>query len=487
MFDNSYARLPERFFHRQAPARVPAPALVRLNAALAKDLTLDEAWLRSDEGVAMLAGNLVPDDAEPLAMAYAGHQFGGWSPQLGDGRAILLGEVIGTDGQRHDLHLKGAGQTPFSRMGDGRAVLGPVLREYIISEAMAAFGIPTTRALAAVATGDQVYREGWQPGAVLARAARSHVRVGTFEYFAARKDTDALKTLADYVIDRHYPELRGGGAPYRSLFAAVVARQATLIADWMGVGFIHGVMNTDNMSIIGETIDYGPCAFMDQYHPNTVYSSIDHGGRYAFGNQPYIAQWNLSCLARAMLSLLDDEQKTAVAIAQAELDVFPDLFDKAWQAKLRAKLGLNKTGDDDPALANELFALMAERQVDFTNAFRTMSFLSRVAGGNDHQFTQLFGGTPEIDGWLAKWRARLASEQVDDTARQQQMQAVNPAFIPRNHRVEAALVAANSGDFSLFERLLMILATPFAEQPDFVDYQLPPEPEEVVAATFCGT
>ena len=305
-FDNSYARLPDRFYARLDPTPVRKPRLIRVNEALARDMGLDPDWLSSGEGVEMLAGNRVPDGADPIAMAYAGHQFGTWVPQLGDGRAILLGEVIGRDGVRRDIQLKGAGQTPFSRMGDGRAWLGPVLREYIVSEGMAALGVPTTRALAAVTTGEQVAREQLFPGAVLARVARSHVRVGTFQFFAARKDTEALKVLADYVIGRHYPEAAESGEPYRALLDAVIAVQAKLIAQWQLAGFIHGVMNTDNMSVAGETIDYGPCAFMDAYHPQTVYSSIDHMGRYAYVNQPGIAQWNLAVLAHGLLPLRAD-------------------------------------------------------------------------------------------------------------------------------------------------------------------------------------
>src|SRR6476661_2237220 len=339
-FDNSYARLPERFFARLPPTPVTAPRLIRLNEKLARQLRLDPLELSSSAGVAMLAGNTVPDLGEPLAMAYAGHQFGAFVPQLGDGRAILLGEVIDRDGVRHDIQLKGSGPTPFSRLGDGRAALGPVLREYIVSEAMATLGIPTTRALAAVTTGEPVWRETPLPGAVLTRVASSHIRVGTFEFFAARGDLDAIRRLADHVIARHYPEAVDAANRYRTLLDLVISRQAALIAKWQLVGFIHGVMNTDNMSIAGETIDYGPCAFMDVYHPEAVYSSIDNKRRYAYGNQPRIAQWNLARLAETFLPLLAEDQEQAVALAQAALAAFGPQFQAAYLDGLRRKIGL---------------------------------------------------------------------------------------------------------------------------------------------------
>ncbi|HKD24114.1 MAG TPA: YdiU family protein, partial [Rhizomicrobium sp.] len=363
-FDNSYARLPERFYARLPPTPVAAPKLVRINEPLAIELGLDPARLASPEGVAMLAGNRVAEGADPIAMAYAGHQFGTFVPQLGDGRAILLGEVVDRHGRRRDIQLKGSGPTPFSRRGDGRAALGPVLREYIVSEAMAALGVPTTRALAAVTTGETVWRETPLPGAVLARVASSHIRVGTFQFFAARGDNEAVKELADHVIARHYPEARGAASPYRALLEGVIARQARLVAQWLNIGFIHGVMNTDNMSIAGETIDYGPCAFMDAYHPATVFSSIDEMGRYAYGNQPTIAHWNLTRLAETLLPLLADNEEAAIEEAKAALATFAPLFNAAYVDGLRRKLGLIAPEPDDITLGQDLLKLMADNGTD---------------------------------------------------------------------------------------------------------------------------
>jgi uncharacterized protein YdiU (UPF0061 family) len=406
-FDNTYARLPDRFFARLAPVPVAHPRLVKLNEALAGQLGLDPEALRSPEGLAMLAGNRVPEGAAPLAMAYAGHQFGGFVPQLGDGRAILLGEILDPAGERFDIQLKGSGRTPFSRGGDGRAWLGPVLREYILSEAMHALGIPTTRSLAAVATGEAVFRESALPGAVLVRVARGHVRVGTFEYFAARQDTDALRHLADYVVARHYPEAKASDRPYRAFLDAVIARQAQLVARWLGVGFIHGVMNTDNMSIAGETIDYGPCAFMDAFHPGRVYSSIDHHGRYAYGNQPRIAQWNLARLAQSLLPLLDDEPDKAIEEAQGPIDGFPERFEHAYLACFRAKLGLLEAHEGDAELIDSLLQEMSETGADFTNTFRA---LCDAAEGTEGPFRGQLGENAALDAWLARWHARLAQE-----------------------------------------------------------------------------
>ncbi|MEL6477590.1 MAG: YdiU family protein, partial [Pseudomonadota bacterium] len=369
-FDNSYARLPGRFYTKLTPEPVPSPRLIKVNHGLANRLGLDPAALESGEMVAALAGNGVPEGADPLAQVYAGHQFGGWSPQLGDGRAILLGELVAPDGARFDLQLKGSGQTPYSRRGDGRAPLGPVLREYIVSEAMAALGVPTTRALAAVTTGDIVYRERPEPGAVLTRVAASHIRVGTFQFFAAREDAEALQLLTEHVIARHYPEAVAAEDPTLALLQGVIARQAALIARWMSLGFIHGVMNTDNMTVSGETIDYGPCAFMDAYHPGRVFSSIDQGGRYAYANQPRIAQWNLACLAQALLPVLIGEDEAKLAAAQAAVDGFPDLFQAAWLSEMRAKLGLVGVEEGDSDLILTLFDIMAEAEADFTLTFR---------------------------------------------------------------------------------------------------------------------
>ncbi|MFN3744269.1 MAG: protein adenylyltransferase SelO [Hyphomicrobiaceae bacterium] len=486
-FENSYARLPERFFARLTPTQVRAPCLVKLNEGLARELRLDPAYLASPEGVEILAGNRVPSGSEPIAMAYAGHQFGGFVPQLGDGRAILLGEVIDRHGRRHDIQLKGSGPTPFSRRGDGRAALGPVLREYIIGEAMHALGIPTTRALAAVTTGEDVMREKALPGAVLTRVAASHIRVGTFQFFAVRRDVEGLKALTDYVIQRHYPDLAGSDNPALALLNRVIDKQADLIARWMLIGFIHGVMNTDNMAISGETIDYGPCAFMDHYHPATVYSSIDEHGRYAYGNQPVIGQWNLTRLAEALLPLIADEREAAVGIAQEAINAYPAKFEAALIAGYRKKLGLFEAQDEDPALTKKLMDVMAANKADFTLTFRG---LSEAAGdpAADARVRALFDDPSAFDGWVAEWRARLKREGGDPAARAAAMKVVNPAFIPRNHLVEEALDAAvNNRDLARFEKLLGVLARPFDDQADVPEYALPPRPEQVVRATFCGT
>ena len=484
-FDNSYARLPGRFFARQHPEPVSAPGLLRVNRDLADALGLDADWLESADGVSVLAGNAVPAGAEPLAMAYAGHQFGNFVPQLGDGRAILLGEVIDRTGKRRDIQLKGSGVTPFSRNGDGRAWVGPVLREYIIGEAMHALGIPTTRALAAVATGEPVYRERIRPGAVLTRVAASHVRVGTFEFFSARRDSDAIRTLADYVIARHYPEAGDHERPYRALLDAVIEGQARLIARWLGVGFIHGVMNTDNMTLSGETIDYGPCAFMDAYDPGTVFSSIDRNGRYAYGNQPSIAHWNLSRLAEALIPILDADPDTALAEAQAAIDAFPERFHAAYGAVFRAKLGLAEARPEDPALLQDLLQRMADAEADFTNSFRA---LCDAALGDDQPFVTELGNSEQSRDWLGRWRARLADETNDPAERAAAMRRVNPAVIPRNHQVEAALDAASEhGDLAPLEALLSVLADPYNDRPGDADYRRPPRAHEVVHQTFCGT
>ena len=483
-FDNTYARLPDRFYARLTPIPVARPDMVKLNLALASRLGLNPRALQSPEGLSVLAGNRIPAGAEPLAMAYAGHQFGNFVPRLGDGRAILLGEIVDPAGERFDIQLKGSGSTPFSRAGDGRAWLGPVLREYIVSEAMHALGIPTTRALAAVATGEPVYRERALPGAVLTRVARGHVRVGTFEYFAARQDTEALKCLADYVIARHYPEARESERPYRALLDAIVERQADLVADWLGVGFIHGVMNTDNMSIVGETIDYGPCAFMDTFHPGTVYSSIDYRGRYAYGNQPGIAQWNLAQLAQTLLPLLAEDAESAREEAQAAIDAFGQRFERAYGERFRAKLGCMQSHEDDGDLIGSLLQAMADSGADFTNTFRA---LCEAAAGTDERVRSQLGADARMDVWLRRWRARLAREALDPIMRAARMRSVNPAVIPRNHRVAEALDAAVEGDLGPFEALLNVLAKPWDERPESASYARPPEPHEVVQQTFCGT
>ena len=461
-FDNTYGRLPAQFYAQVAPTRVKDPRIVKINRPLAELLGLDPDALASPEGAQLLSGNALPPGAASIALAYAGHQFGHFVPQLGDGRAILLGEVVDTHGVRRDIQLKGSGPTPFSRRGDGRAALRPVLREYIVAEAMAALGVPTTRALAAVATGEMIWRETPQPGAVLTRVASSHIRVGTFQFFAARGDVEGLRLLADYVIARHYP----GAGNYRELLDGVIARQAELIARWMCVGFIHGVMNTDNMSIAGETIDYGPCAFMDKYHPETVFSSIDEHGRYAYANQPRIAHWNLVRLAETLLPLLGEDENEARAQAQAAIDAFPALFEAALTAGFRAKLGLRDAEPDDMAMVQDLLDTMAANEADFTLTFRGLS-----DGTLPHVF----------DAWRARWQERLKG------ADRNLMRAASPAFIPRNHRVEEALAAATEGDFAPFEMLVKVLSSPYEDQPEYAPYRDPPRPEQVVQRTFCGT
>jgi uncharacterized protein YdiU (UPF0061 family) len=486
-FENTYAALPANFFVRVAPTPVTSPRLIKLNRGLAVQLGLDPDRLDSPEGAEILAGKRIPDGADPIAMAYAGHQFGHFVPQLGDGRAILLGEVIDADGVRRDIQLKGSGPTPFSRRGDGRAALGPVLREYIVSEAMAVLGIPTTRSLAAVMTGENVVRETMLPGAVLTRVASSHIRVGTFQFFAARGDTEGVRRLADHVIARHYPEVANDDRLYHALLAAVIARQADLVARWLLIGFIHGVMNTDNTSISGETIDYGPCAFMDHYDPAMVFSSIDEQGRYAYANQPRIALWNLTRLAECLLPLLSDEQDKAISEAQSALGNFAEAFNTTYQAGLRRKLGLFTARDGDPALAQDLLDAMAKNQADFTLTFRRLSDAAADPEG-DRNVRQLFAEPAAYDEWGLRWRQRISEELQDPAARQTAMRSVNPAFIPRNHRVEAVIEAAvNRDDFAPFEELLAVLSKPYADQPAYAAYAQAPEPHQRVLQTFCGT
>lgn len=487
-FDNSYARLPERFFERLAPTPVPEPGLIRVNEALALQLGLSGEELSTPEGVEVLAGNRLPEGSEPLAMAYAGFQFGNWVPQLGDGRAILLGELIDRDGARRDIQLKGAGPTPFSRSGDGRAGLGPVLREYLVSEAMACLGIATTRSLAAVTTGEQIVRETLLPGAVLTRVAKSHIRVGTFQFFAARGDVDAIRVLADHAIARHYPAAAEADQPYLALLGAVINRQAELIASWQWVGFIHGVMNTDNMSIAGETIDYGPCAFMDTYDPDTVYSSIDRMGRYAYGNQPSIAQWNLGSFAQALLPLLSDNEDAAVALATDVLGTFSGRFADFYHARMRRKLGLAEHQDDDATLAEDLLTRMADNRADFTLTFRRLCDVVEEDSKARGYVRELFQDPAVFDDWAVRWRKRLAREGGSPAERQRDMRSVNPAFISRNHRVEEVIQAAVvDGDFTPFQQLCDVLASPYDDQPGREHYAAPPRPDQVVHQTFCGT
>ncbi len=485
-FDNSYARLPDAFHERVPPAPVAAPKLLRLNEALARQLGIDPDSLKSPQGVDILAGNKVATGSEPIALAYAGHQFGHFVPQLGDGRAVLLGEVIDTSGRRFDLQLKGSGPTPFSRRGDGRAALGPVLREYIVSEAMAALGIPTTRSLAAVLTGEEVVRERILPGGVLTRVASSHLRVGTFQYFAARQDAENLRHLAEYAIDRHYPDARQAENPYRAFFAAVVNGLADLVARWMQVGFIHGVLNTDNTSIAAETIDYGPCAFMDAYHPDKVFSSIDQSGRYAFANQPGIMKWNLARLAETLLTLFSDNEQKAVAVANEALESFNGRYLDAYAAGMGRKLGFARSQEGDAALVQDLLQRMAEQQADFTATFRALCEAS-ADPARDEDVRAAFADRGAYDDWAPRWRARLAQESETPEVRSARMRSVNPMYIPRNHRIEEAIREAEAGRYEAFHRLNEVLARPYEDQPDVVQYALPPASHEEVLQTFCGT
>ena len=489
-FEHTYAALPARFYERVAPAVVADPKLVVFNRPLAVELGL-EAEAAEREAAGMFSGNRLPEDATPIAMAYAGHQFGGFVPRLGDGRAILLGELRGRDGVLRDIQLKGAGLTPFSRGGDGRAALGPMLREYVISEAMYALGIPTTRSLAVVTTGERVFREDVLPGAVLTRVASSHVRVGTFQYFAARGDQESLRELLTYVIARHYPQARDADVPALAVLRAVAERQAALIAGWMRVGFIHGVMNTDNMAISGETIDYGPCAFMDKYDPKTVFSSIDHGGRYAYANQPGIAQWNVARLAETLLPLIDSDMDKAVGLATEVVESFIAQFDAYFLEAMRRKIGLATAVEGDADLINRLLATMHNAGADFTLTFRGLALEAHNpthAPGALSGLRELFGTDSAIDGWLRDWRERLVNDPQNAAERAAGMRRVNPAFIPRNHRVEAALEAAcNGGDYQPFQQLLGILQRPYVDQPEHASFGQPPEPSERVFKTFCGT
>jgi serine/tyrosine/threonine adenylyltransferase len=521
--EHTYADLPQLFHVDAVPTAVREPRVVVFNRALATMLGLEPETLDSPEGAAIFAGNGMPPGARPIAQAYAGHQFGHFTI-LGDGRAILLGEQITPAGDRFDIQLKGAGRTRFSRGGDGRAALGPMLREYIISEAMHALRIPTTRSLAVVTTGEPVYRETVLPGAVLTRVAASHIRVGTMQWAAAHEDTAALHALADYTLAQHYPELGDTPQPYLALFRAIVERQASLIARWQLVGFIHGVMNTDNMALSGETIDYGPCAFMDRYDPATVFSSIDQGGRYAYGNQPPIAQWNLARLAEAMLPLFDTDADRAVARATEVLDRFPDLFHEHWLDGMRAKLGLFTREDDDEALVNSLLAWMRRQSADFTNTFRSLATACQTAGAGgpkgpplrssgegpplrssaeglpsgsgadssplrrnaDLSVAALAEPDPEFEGWHRRWEARRGRQPHSRAESDALMRRQNPAVIPRNHNVEAALAAATTGDVSVMERLLDALATPYDHERDLPMFSAPGSQERPYR-TFCGT
>jgi len=482
-FDNSYVNLPERFYVRQAPVPVADPALIQVNHDLAKMLGIDPDWLESAEGVATIAGNHVPEGAEPIATVYAGHQFGSWNPRLGDGRAILLGEVVGSDGERYDVQLKGSGLTPFSRGGDGRAPLGPILREYLVSEAMAALGVATSRTLAAVTTGEAVYREQKLDGGVLIRVARSHIRIGTLQYFASIQDLEGLGLLVEHVIQRHYADAAKTDNPVLSLFEQVSRRQAELIAHWQSIGFIHGVMNTDNMLLSGETIDFGPCAFMDGYDPATVFSSIDHGSRYAYQNQPGITQWNLACLGQSLLPLINEDEAVATEAAQAVLNDFPAFYTNAWTTRMLAKFGLSESHAGDDELIDDFLKLLQSGQHGFTLAFRRLSELA--AGISEVQ--TLFDFPDSFNQWQEHWRERYALENGDSSDSAARMLATNPAFIARNHRVEQAINAAYAGDFLPFQRLQERLQHPLDWNDDDADLATPPQPREIVHQTFCGT
>ncbi len=484
-FDNSFVRELAGLYEPWEATPAPEPRLLVLNEPLAAELGLDAGALRASGAVAVLAGAAAPDSATPVAQAYAGHQFGGYVPRLGDGRAVLLGEVLDVHGRRRDVHLKGSGRTPFARGGDGKAAVGPMLREYVMGEAMHALGIPTTRALSVVATGEAVAREVLLPGAVLARIAASHLRVGMFEYAAAQGDPELVRRLADHAIARHHPDAAGAESRYLALLEHVVEAQASLIAQWMLVGFVHGVMNTDNTTISGETIDYGPCAFMDAFDPATVFSSIDHAARYAFGNQPPIAQWNLARLAEALLGLIEEETGAAVAAATGVLQTFPVRFGAHWSSGMRAKLGL---GEETPAagvLIDDLLALLQEQEVDYTSCLRALSAAVR---GDAAPARSLFRDPSGFDAWSVGWRTRLAAEGRDPQATAEAMDAVNPVYVPRNHRVEEALAAATAGDLDPVRRLVDVLREPFTERPGLEGYATPaPEAFAGGYRTFCGT
>jgi serine/tyrosine/threonine adenylyltransferase len=475
--ESSYSRLPKLFFTSTSPNPVKSPNLIILNSSLAKSLSLNVEELQNEEGIAVFAGNQIPNGSSPLAQAYAGHQFGHFA-MLGDGRAVLLGEQITPNGERVDIQLKGSGRTPYSRGGDGRAALGPMLREYIISEAMYALGIPTTRSLAVVTTGEAIVRETYLPGAILTRVASSHIRVGTFQYAANWGKVNDLQQLADYTLQRHFPDIKLDENRYLSLLQEVVKRQAALIAKWMQVGFIHGVMNTDNMTISGETIDYGPCAFMDEYEPKTVFSSIDREGRYAFGNQPYIGGWNLTRFAETLIPLLDEKEEKAIELAQEVLSGYSHLYQANWLAGMRAKLGIFNEEEQDHSLIDDLLSMMQKYHADYTNTFRALTLeLSEE--------TILFG-KPEFTQWFERWQARLKRQQESKTSSNQLMRNSNPAVIPRNHRVEEALDAANNGDLKVMGKLLQVLSSPFAYSAEQKEYCTLPTSKQPYQ-TFCGT
>ncbi|MDB9742013.1 YdiU family protein [Akkermansiaceae bacterium] len=477
-FSNTYVNLPEHFYERSDPAQVPSPALIAVNDSLAKELGIDPEWLKSDEGLAVLSGNIIAEGSQPLAQAYAGHQFGGFSPQLGDGRAILLGEVINEKGQRKDIQLKGSGRTPFSRNGDGKSALGPVVREYLMSEAMYALGVPTTRALAAVTTGEKVIREQATDGGIFTRVASSHLRIGTFQYFAARRDIEALQTLTEFALERHYSEAKVSSIPALTLLENVINAQATLVAHWMSIGFIHGVMNTDNCSISGETIDYGPCAFMDDFHPGCVFSAIDREARYAWGKQVNMAHWNLTRLAEALLPIINPDEEKAIKLVEVALDQFSEQFTEHYHAHYKAKFSL--TEETSTEFVQESLSILANQQVDYTLFFRKLTQLA-----NEEipaiELEALFPDKEVYKNWQQTWLSHLDKKKISA------MREVNPILIPRNHQVEVAIQGAYKGDFSLFHHLNEAWKNPFTENPQYSDLEAAPLPNERVTQTFCGT
>ncbi|MYJ87299.1 MAG: YdiU family protein [Rhodobacteraceae bacterium] len=485
-FENSYSSLPERFYARLPPTRVSRPELIKINSELAAELGLDPSKLATEQAIEVFAGNRVPEKSKPIALAYAGHQFGGWVPSLGDGRAILLGELRNQSGHLYDLQLKGSGPTPFSRNGDGRAWLGPVIREYIVSEAMHNLGIPSTRTLSIVSTGERVFRERPYPGGILTRVARSHIRVGTFQYFYAREDHDALKLLADYLIDRNYPELKKSENPLLSLLVQVVEGQAKLISEWMAVGFIHGVMNTDNTSLSCETIDFGPCAFMDRFQAAKVFSSIDHNGRYAYANQPMIAHWNLAQFATTLIPILKDEKEAAIKKVTDIINRFPQLYLDNWLSIFGKKLGMENPGNEDFEFITDFLNILEKAEADFTLTFRT---LSTVPARNLQSYHfENFAVSPNlILEWIPIWLERLNREKASESERLLSMQKANPAYIPRNHQIEKAIVEGVEGNFDRFNTMVEMFKSPYTQQQGYEEFEKTPETNEVVTKTFCGT
>lgn len=490
-FEHSYAELPEVFFSDQQPSAVRDPAMIQLNEPLAQALNVDINWLNSVQGLLALAGNGLPNTARPIAMAYSGHQFGQWNPTLGDGRALLLGELLDRNGQRFDLQLKGAGRTRYSRQGDGRSPLGPALREYIVSEAMAAMAIPTTRSLAVVSTGERVAREQLLPGGVLTRIATSHIRIGTFEFATALGDKALLGQLADYTLARLYPSCLQADNPYLAMLNEMVKRLAELVAQWQAIGFVHGVMNTDNILLSGETIDYGPCAFLDHYDPDAVFSSIDQRGRYAYSNQPAIAQWNLLVLAQSILPLLGDDQAAAVKQAETAIEEFAALYEYFYHHAMAKKIGFATASEASQSLSDSLLELMQRHRLDFTLTFSRLTEMAQ--SGFALNATGVFAGEePDaieaLQQWLEQWQAVLSQQAVSTTAASATMATANPLYIPRNHLVEAALHAAvYENNLQPFYQLIGCLNQPYRRHPEHALYAAPPKPEQVVHATFCGT